>query len=88
MNISWDWITGLDPMVRDAFIIIMGFAVAFAVIKLWKAHAKAKEDLMYKYNTLNVLVFYLCKEHERNTGVKLIKEGANSTGDFGVNHKV
>ncbi len=83
MSISWEWITALDPMVRDAFIILMGFMVV-----LWVARQnKQMEELRYKYNTLNVLVFYLCKEHERNTSVKLIKEGANSTGDFGVNHK-
>ena len=81
-----NWLISLNPEVRDAIMFLMGMGVVYAVNRLYTLHVKAKEDLAYKYNTLNVLVFHLCKEHQRTTGVPLIKEGANSKGDFGVDH--
>jgi hypothetical protein len=64
----------------DLVMFIMGIGVFMLLLE---ARREIK-DLKYKYNTLNVLVFYLSKHHQSETGTKLIKTSANSQGDYGI----
>ena len=83
---SIDWLIKLGASNIDVLIFVMGIGWSLYSFNQHRETKKILRDLNYKYNVLNTLVFYLCKEHERETGVKLIKEGANSQGDFGANH--
>jgi len=83
---SIDWLIKLGASNIDVMILIMGLGWSLYSFNQHRETKKKLSDLSYKYNVLNTLVFFLCKEHERETGVKLIKEGANSQGDYGANH--
>lgn len=71
----------------DLLILFMGLAWSLYSFHWMREKRREIAKLQYQYNTLNTLVFFLCKEHQRNTGVGLIKEGRNSQGDYGVNHQ-
>lgn len=84
---SIDWIIKLGASQIDIIILIMGIAWS---MYSFNAHREVKKKLVkleYQYNVLNTLVFHLCKVEQRKSRVKLIKEGANSQGDYSASHE-
>ena len=78
----------------DAIIVFMGMAVVWGILYLvrsQKAQNKGLWDeitnLKYQYNQLDKLTFTLSILHKRD-GLDLIKESANSQGDFGINRDI
>tara|TARA_R110002020_G_scaffold456825_1_gene673524 strand:+ start:5360 stop:5623 length:264 start_codon:yes stop_codon:yes gene_type:complete len=82
-----DWIIKLGASQIDIIILIMGVGWTVYSFHQHRESKKKLTELHYKYNTLNTLVFHLCKKEQERTGVRLIKEGANSQGDFSVTHE-
>ena len=88
-----DWIQQHGSPV-DVIEVVMGVGVFFAGSyflrrqngqneRLWAEN----KELRYQLNQIDKLVFTLCVLHKRD-GLDLIKESANSAGDFGLNRDV
>jgi hypothetical protein len=78
----------------DAVIMFMGFCVVWLIryivnsqkaqnVRLWKEITSLK----YQLNQVDKLTYTLSILHKRD-GLDLIKESANSQGDYGLNRDV
>ena len=88
-----DWIDKFGSPV-DAIIVGMGMLVVLGISYLVKSQKAqnvrvwaAITDMRYQVNQLDKLTYTLSILHKRD-GLDLIKESANSQGDYGLNRDV
>jgi len=78
----------------DVIIVGMGMAVVWMILYLMKSQKsqnarmwKEVTDLKYQINQIDKLTYALAILHKKD-GLDLIKESANSHGDYGLNRDV
>jgi hypothetical protein len=85
-----EWIEKYGSPV-DVLIVAMGMAVVWLIFYLVKSQKaqnvrmwKEITDIKYQVNQIDKLTYTLSILHKRD-GLDLIKESANSQGDYGLN---
>ena len=88
-----EWIEKYGSPV-DVLIVGAGMAVVWFILYLVKSQKAHNErlwaeitNLKYQFNQLDKLTYTLSILHKRD-GLDLIKESANSQGDYGINRDI
>lgn len=96
------WLDYLDASHADIMIFIIGMLFAAYVIhrdkqrneelrELWRENKELREEnktLSYRYHQVDKLTYGIAIAIQKKTGIKLVKQSANSEGDDSLNRDV